>query len=155
MSALPASPSLVCQPFSESDIEGAHALSLQFRWPHRSEDWRFAAAAGQGFVVRDGSQVVGTALCWPWGEHGATLGLVIVAADQQGRGIGRMLMERLLDTLGPRFTVLHATPAGQPLYEKLGFRKVGVLHQHQAAGLAAPSVAPPPGERFCRTKARG
>jgi GNAT superfamily N-acetyltransferase len=148
VSAQPASSSLVCQPFSESDIEGAHALSLQFSWPHRRDDWRFAAAAGHGFVVREGTHVVGTALCWPWGEDGATLGLVIVAADQQGRGIGRMLMERLLDALGPRMTVLHATQAGQPLYEKLGFRKIGLLHQHQGAGFAAPVVEPPPGERL-------
>jgi GNAT superfamily N-acetyltransferase len=148
VSALPVPPSLVCQPFTESDLEGAHALSLQFSWPHRLDDWRFAAAAGEGFVVREGNQVVGTALCWPWGEHGATLGLVIVSADQQGRGIGRMLMERLLDTLGPRMTVLHATAAGQPLYEKLGFRKIGLLHQHQATGVAAPAVEPPPGERL-------
>jgi GNAT superfamily N-acetyltransferase len=139
---------LVCEPFSESDIEGAHALSLQFRWPHRNEDWRFAAAAGHGFVVRDGKTVVGTALCWPWGERGATLGLVIVAADQQGRGIGRMLMDRLLEALGPRMTVLHATQAGQPLYEKLGFRKIGLLHQHQGDSGRAQIVEPPSGERL-------
>lgn len=148
MSALPEPTSLVCLPFSESDIEGAHALSLQFRWPHRAEDWRFAAAAGQGFVVREGERVVGTALCWAWGERGATLGLVIVSADQQGRGIGRMLMQRLLDTLGPRMTVLHATPAGQPLYENLGFRKIGLLHQHQGSDFVAAEIAPPPGERL-------
>ena len=148
MSVLPEPTSLVCLPFPEADIEGAHALSQQFSWPHRAEDWRFAAAIGEGFVVKEGERVVGTALCWRWGEHGATLGLVIVSGDQQGRGIGRMLMERLLDTLGPRMTVLHATPAGQPLYEKLGFRKVGLLHQHQGSGFVAPTIAPPPGEHL-------
>ncbi|CAG9251478.1 Histone acetyltransferase HPA2 and related acetyltransferases [Paraburkholderia unamae] len=148
MSGQPASPSLVCETFSDSDVEGAHALSLQFGWPHTREDWRFAAATGRGFVVRESGTVIGTALCWPWGERGATLGLVVVAANQQGRGIGRMLMERLLDALGPRMTVLHATQAGQPLYEKLGFRKVGLLHQYQGTGFAAPFVEPPPGERL-------
>ncbi|WP_321898829.1 GNAT family N-acetyltransferase [Paraburkholderia heleia] len=148
MSGQPASTSLVCEAFTESDIEGAHALSQQFRWPHRSDDWRFAAAAGHGFVVREGETVVGTALCWPWGKQGATLGLVIVSADQQGRGIGRMLMERLLAALGPRMTVLHATEAGEPLYEKLGFRKIGLLHQHQGDRFAAPIVEPPAGERL-------
>jgi GNAT superfamily N-acetyltransferase len=140
--------SLACLPFSESDIESAHALSLQFRWPHRADDWRFAAAAGRGFVVKEGERLVGTALCWPCGEHEATLGLVIVAPDQQGRGIGRMLMDRLLDTLGPRMTVLHATPAGQPLYEKLGFSKVGLLHQHQGSDFRLPEIMPLPGEHL-------
>lgn len=145
MSTLPASSSLVCVPFSAADIEAAHALSLEIRWPHRAEDWRLAARMGRGFVVKDGARLVGTALCWPWSEHGATLGLVIVAPDQQGRGIGRMLMERLLDTLGPRTTVLHATPAGQPLYEKLGFRKIGLLHQHQGSDFRVSPIEPPPG----------
>lgn len=148
MSTLPASSTLVCLPFSEADIERAHALSLEIRWPHRADDWRLAARTGCGFVVKEGERLVGTALCWPWSERGATLGLVIVAPDQQGRGIGRMLMERLLDTLGPRLTVLHATPAGQPLYEKLGFRQIGLLHQHQGADFRAPTIAPPPGERL-------
>ncbi|HKT96443.1 MAG TPA: GNAT family N-acetyltransferase [Paraburkholderia sp.] len=148
MSALPASSSLVCLPFSPADVERAHALSLDIRWPHRADDWRLAARMGRGFVVKEGERVVGTALCWPWGEQGATLGLVIVAPDCQGRGIGRMLMERLLDTLGPRMTVLHATPAGQPLYEKLGFRPIGLLHQHQGADFRAAQIEPPPGERL-------
>ena len=148
MSTLPASSSLVCMPFSEADIEAAHALSQEIRWPHRADDWLLAASTGRGFVVKEGARLVGTALCWPWSERGATLGLVIVAPDQQGRGIGRMLMERLLDTLGPRTTMLHATPAGQPLYEKLGFRKTGLLHQHQGSDFRVPPVEPPPGERL-------
>jgi GNAT superfamily N-acetyltransferase len=154
VSTLPASSSLVCESFSEADIEAAHALSLEIRWPHRAEDWRLAARMGRGFVVKDGTRLVGTALCWPWSEHGATLGLVIVAPDQQGRGIGRMLMERLLDALGPRMTVLHATPAGQPLYEKLGFKAIGLLHQHQGSDFRVEPVEPPPGERLRALEAR-
>lgn len=73
---------------------------------------------------------------------------MIVAPDLQGRGIGRMLMERLLDTRGSRMSVLHATPAGQPLYEKLGFRKIGLLHQHQGTDFRARQIACPPVERL-------
>jgi hypothetical protein len=45
-------------------------------------------------------------------------------------------------------TVLHATPAGQPLYEKLGFKPIGLLHQHQGSDFRVPQVAPLPGERL-------
>jgi GNAT superfamily N-acetyltransferase len=148
VSAVTSPSPLTCRAFCESDIAAAHALSQQIKWPHRADDWRFAAVAGRGFIAQEGERVVGTALCWPYGEHGATLGLVIVAPDQQGKGIGRMLMERLLDVLGPRMTVLHATLAGQPLYEKLGFAKVGLLHQHQGSDLHVPPVEPPPGEHL-------
>ncbi|MBN3759608.1 GNAT family N-acetyltransferase [Burkholderia sp. Ac-20365] len=136
------------RPFTRDDIAAAHALSLEVKWPHRAEDWRFVADAGSGFVALSGERIVGTALCWKYGEDGASLGMVIVAPDQQGRGIGRELMERLLEALGPRTTVLHATPAGQPLYEKLGFSAIGTINQHQSADFRVPQITLAPDERL-------
>ncbi len=75
--------------------------------------------------------------------------MVIVAPDQQGRGIGRDLMTRTMDALDARTTFLNATPAGQPLYEKFGFKAVGRIHQHQGTGGAHPPVVQlAPGERI-------
>ncbi|CAD6510505.1 GNAT family N-acetyltransferase [Paraburkholderia sabiae] len=128
------------RPFTADDIAAAHALSLQVSWPHRADDWRFVASVGSGFVAESEDGVVGTALCWKYGASGASLGMVIVSPDQQGRGIGRELMERLLEALGGRITVLHATPAGQPLYEKLGFKAIGTINQHQAADFRVPPI---------------
>ena len=136
------------RPFTADDIAAAHALSLEVSWPHRADDWRFAASVGSGFVAESEDGVVGTALCWAYGENGASLGMVIVSPDQQGRGIGRELMERLLDALGGRTTVLHATPAGQPLYEKLGFHAIGTINQHQSADFRVPHVALTSGEQL-------
>ncbi|GAB3626801.1 N-acetyltransferase GCN5 [Pandoraea terrae] len=139
---------LTYRAFTEADIAAAHQLSSAFRWPHKPDDWRFVARNGAGFVAQDGGQVVGTALYWQYGDDRGSLGMVIVAPDQQGRGIGRALMEKLLDRLGDRLTILHATPAGQPLYEKLGFRAVGKLDQHQGTAVQPPLVELPPGERL-------
>ncbi|WP_225034506.1 GNAT family N-acetyltransferase [Paraburkholderia sp. XV] len=136
------------RPFAPDDIAAAHALSLEVKWPHRADDWRLVADAGSGFVALSEGRIVGTALCWKFGEHGASLGMVIVSPDQQGRGIGRELMERLLEMLGGRTTVLHATPAGQPLYEKLGFRAIGTINQHQATDFRIPQIVLKPGEQL-------
>ncbi|MBP0588198.1 GNAT family N-acetyltransferase [Paraburkholderia sp. LEh10] len=136
------------RPFTADDIAAAHALSLEVSWPHRADDWRFVAGVGSGFVAQSEDGVVGTALCWAYGTSGASLGMVIVAPDQQGRGIGRELMERLLEALGGRITVLHATPAGQPLYEKLGFKAIGTINQHQAADFRVPPITLASGERL-------
>ena len=136
------------RPFTPDDIGAAHALSSELNWPHRADDWRFVADAGTGFVAEDASGVIGTALCWKYGSDTASLGMVIVSPEQQGRGIGRKLMELLLEELGDRTTLLHATPAGKPLYEKLGFREIGTLHQHQGAAFQPPLVSLPPGERL-------
>lgn len=117
--------------FQSADIPAAHGLSMAFNWPHRPEDWQFALEHGTGFVAEENGVVIGTALCWKFGADRASLGLVIVSPDHQGRGIGRHLMEMVLDELGPRTTFLHATPAGRPLYEKLGFSVCDTLDQHQ------------------------
>ncbi|WP_198117931.1 GNAT family N-acetyltransferase [Massilia rhizosphaerae] len=128
------------RPMGEFDLPAAHALSQAVRWPHRPDDWHFALRLGAGFVAEDDGAVVGTALCWDQGPHHGSLGLIIVSPAHQGKGIGRGLMRLVLDRLGDRCTLLNATAAGQPLYESLGFRAIGTLHQHQGT-LAAP---PPP-----------
>jgi len=149
LTALAALPAVITfRPFTLDDLAAAHALSMEVSWPHRADDWRLVAHAGSGFVAENEGRVVGTALCWKYGKDGASLGMVIVSPDQQGRGIGRELMDRLLEALGTRTTVLHATPAGQPLYEKLGFSAIGTINQHQAADFRVPRMALPQGEQL-------
>jgi len=130
---------IACRLMREADLPAAHALSQAVRWPHRPEDWQFALRLGTGFVAEEDGAVVGTALCWHQGPHHGSLGLIIVSPDHQGKGIGRQLMRLVLDQLGDRCTLLNATKAGQPLYESLGFRAIGTLHQHQ--GIFAPPAA--------------
>ncbi|AXF25511.1 GNAT family N-acetyltransferase [Burkholderia pyrrocinia] len=134
--------------FAPADIPAAHALSMALAWPFRAEDWQFSADTSIGFVAEESGIVIGTAMCWKYGADRASLGHVIVSSAHQGRGIGRVLMETVLEELGPRMTFLHATPAGQPLYEKLGFNVCGSLDQYQGnVGHAAP-VALLDGERL-------
>jgi predicted N-acetyltransferase YhbS len=131
VSATPSTQALHYRSFTPADIPVARGLSAAFSWPHRAEDWQFAAEQGTGFVAEENGVVIGTALCWKFGADRASLGLVIVSPEHQGRGIGRKLMECVLEALGPRITFLHATPAGRPLYEKLGFSVCDSLDQHQ------------------------
>ncbi|MEC5409535.1 GNAT family N-acetyltransferase [Paraburkholderia sp. MPAMCS5] len=117
--------------FTPADVPAAHALSMALGWQHRPEDWQFFADTATAFAAEEQGVVIGTAMCWKFGADRASLGLVIVSSAHQGRSIGRKLMEIVLEELGPRITFLHATPAGRPLYEKLGFRVCGSLEQHQ------------------------
>lgn len=132
----------------EGDLPAAHALSQAVRWPHRLEDWQFVHRLGTGFVAECDGAIVGTALCWAYGSEHGSLGMVIVSPDAQGRGIGRELMTRVLQELGERSTLLYATLAGQPLYERLGFVAVGQLHQHQGTVFQLGTAVPPAGERI-------
>jgi hypothetical protein len=56
-------------------------------------------------------------------------------------------MQRVLQATGPRHTLLIATPAGQPLYERLGFVATGTIHQHQGTML---TIVPPAGAGHVR-----
>lgn len=112
-------------------LPAAHALSCSVGWPHRVEDWHFCLTLGRGFIALADGKPVGTALWWPYGNAHANIGLVIVSPNHQKRGIGRRLMNSVMREASPRSLMLNATQAGLPLYEELGFRKVGKIRQHQ------------------------
>ncbi|MEO8136224.1 MAG: GNAT family N-acetyltransferase [Betaproteobacteria bacterium] len=131
-----------------ADLPAAHALSGEVRWPHRLVDWEFAFSLGEGLVAESDGKILGTALAWRWGERHATAGLVIVAPLFQGRRIGQRLMQGLLDGLQGRTVLLHATPEGRGLYERLGFATTGEVRQHQGKAVQAPLVALARGERL-------
>lgn len=56
------------------------------------------------------------------------IGRIAVLAGQRGRGIGTLILSRLLDEarrLGIREPYLHAQVQAMPFYEKLGFERKG------------------------------
>lgn len=134
--------------FASTDVAAAHRLSLEVGWPHRLEDWRFLQRLGTGHVATDNAGVVGTILTWKHDARHASLGMVIVSPERQGRGIGRELMKRALRDVTGRSVMLNATQAGLSLYEKLGFVAVGAIEQHQGIAAPVPARALAPGERL-------
>jgi len=133
---------------TSGDLASAHALSRQMQWPHRIEDWAFLLSIGEGVVVEDGDAIVGTAMGWPYGPASACLGMVIVDSGRQGQGIGRKLMNAVIEKLGERTILLNATAEGLPLYKSLGFEPVGTIHQHQGAAFSVPIANVGPDERI-------
>jgi GNAT superfamily N-acetyltransferase len=139
---------LPIRPMTSADIVACHHLSQQLQWPHRPQDWQFLLQIGHGVVIEmhnDGQApvIVGTALHFNLGQDHASLGMVIVQPEMQGHGLGRRLMQTLLDQTDGRVRMLNATEAGRPLYEKLGFVATGATHQYQGAHLR-PTVVPLP-----------
>jgi ribosomal protein S18 acetylase RimI-like enzyme len=114
-------------------------LSRALQWPYRLEDWAFALGLGRGLAVEIDGRLAGTALWWPYGDHHASAGMIIVAADQQRKGIGGALMDALLADAAGRTILLNSTEEGLGLYTRLGFVAHGQVNQHQA--VLAQSVA--------------
>ncbi|HSW04666.1 GNAT family N-acetyltransferase [Aquabacterium sp.] len=150
----PAADGVMLRPMTTADLPSAHALSSQLHWPHRFADWEQALRHAEGFVAEQEGSVIGTALRWHWGPAHATIGLVIVDPAHQGQRIGHRLMSAVLDGLDSHCLLLHATPEGRGLYERLGFQRIGDLQQHQGQALPSPLVALDAGWRL-RPAAQG
>jgi ribosomal protein S18 acetylase RimI-like enzyme len=137
----PTSDGVSLRAMSKADLEPAHAMTSELRWPHRPADWEQAFRHGEGVVAERDGRVVGTALRWRWGPRHATIGLVVVSPECQGRRIGHRLMTAVLDGLDQHTVLLHATAEGRGLYERLGFVRIGEVRQHQGNALPTPLIA--------------
>jgi len=115
-------------------------LSQALQWPYRLEDWDFALGLGRSFAVEIEGRLAGTALWWPYGERYGSAGMIIVAARDQRKGIGGILMDALLADAAGRTLILNSTAEGMALYTRLGFVPYGRVHQHQAV-LGRPPAA--------------
>jgi predicted N-acetyltransferase YhbS len=113
-----------------ADLEAAHRLSTAAGWPHRLEDWRLFHELGTGVAACDETgALVATAMTWHYGARAGMLGMFLVSPALQQSGIGRRLMQSLLDDAGGRSLMLNATDAGLRLYEASGFRVAGAIRQ--------------------------
>jgi GNAT superfamily N-acetyltransferase len=131
-------------PWRQSEhLAASVELSRAVGWPHRRDDWQFAAELGEGYAALDAGRLVGTAFRWRYGGGQVRVGSVIVDPVLQRAGLGRRLMEACLAGLEDRTVLLNATEAGLPLYRRLGFTEVGRFEQWQGVvdGTAAPAAA--------------
>jgi len=121
---------LTFKTLNDEHLSGAVRMSLDAGWPHRMDDWAFVAAISNGVVAMQGDRVVATALATPFSPVGM-VNLIVVDAAMRGRGLGREIMSRAMETIAPDTWRLVSTKDGLPLYEKIGFRVTGENRQHQ------------------------
>jgi len=141
----PSAAETTLRPMHAGDLVAMHRLAQQMSWPHRAEDCAQLFALGAGTVAVDATGLtVGVGLRWSFGHDVGTIGLVLVAPERQGRGIGRALMTALIADSEPRTLMLNATAEGLELYKKLGFVSAGFVQQHQARLAEAPALPPVP-----------
>ncbi|NMC37656.1 MAG: GNAT family N-acetyltransferase [Bacteroidales bacterium] len=108
----------------ECDLVSACALSAAEGWNQTETDWRFLFSGKQNvcLVAEEDGQIAGTATALVHPPGLAWIGMVLVDKQMRGKGIGRMLMSDIINRLDHFQSLkLDATPAGLPLYRKLGF----------------------------------
>lgn len=127
----------------DRDLDAVTDMVKTLKWPHRREDIDLFMRLGRGRVARDeAGGLLGVALWWAFEPAAARLGLVMVDPAQQGKGIGRRLVERVLEDAAGRSMKLLATEAGKPLYDSLGFVEIGACRQYQGVSEVEPDADP-------------
>lgn len=117
----------IVRSFNDGDLPAALALSQRLGWSHTLEDWTFFHEIATGFVAERDRVVIGTALCFLYGDHHASIGMVITHPDHQRQGIGLSVMRECLALLQGRTVHLISTEVGMPMYTRLGFEATGEL----------------------------
>ena len=136
------------RPMTADDVELAAEVVRRGDWGDRRVFFAWAAehAEAHPFVAEIDGAVVGTAVGTRNGAAG-WVGSVFVDAAHRGRGVGGALTDRVIGALegaGCETLLLVATTAGQPMYERLGFRYDTEYHAIEADGLdtGEPALAP-------------
>ncbi len=106
-----------------ADIAAACGLSAAAGWNQTVADWAFMLEHGRGYGIDEGDKLVATAVTLPY-QAFAWISMVLVAQDHQKRGLAGQLMRRAVGDLRAAglVPVLDATPAGRPVYVKMGFQ---------------------------------
>jgi len=123
----------------EADLAGALRLQESEGWNQTVHDWiRLLRLNPDGcFAAFADGTLVGTVTVITYGRHLAWVGMMLVAQEYRGRGIGKRLMRAALAHCQQRqiATVkLDATPAGRPLYDSLGFVPECEIERWQGTG---------------------
>jgi len=120
-----AQPPAILRPMTERDLVAGERLSRAVDWNQRIEDWRLFYAVNHGgcFVAQEQGKVVGTVATLTYGTEVGWVAMLIVDPAHRRRGIaGRLLAQAEAACAGCRVVKLDATPAGQKVYEQVGFR---------------------------------
>ena len=108
-----------------SHMDGLMRLKNAEGWNQLEKDWSLLISYRESanFVAMLDEDIVGSVTALNYAGAVAWIGMMLVDKDYRGRGIGRALMLEALEKLkGCASIKLDATPAGRPLYLKLGFR---------------------------------
>ena len=112
---------------TENDLTAVDELRRIAGWRQTIEDWRrLLTLEPKGcFVTTQGDAAIGTVTTTRYGTELAWIGMMLVHPEHRRKGIATQLMKCVLEYLrsyGVQCVKLDATPAGRPLYEKLGFQ---------------------------------
>ncbi|MGW7415531.1 GNAT family N-acetyltransferase [Streptomyces sp. NPDC054863] len=118
------------------DLTACADLGEDRDWPRTEHKWGLLLTAGTGYGIDDpeapeGKGLIAACTLTSYGTGAphdpsyAVIGMVLVAERYGRQGVGRRLIRHALAEAGQAQVSLSASPAGQGLYEQLGFTVTG------------------------------
>lgn len=117
-------PEIIIRKMYPEDLEDAMQLKDAEGWNQTWDDWELLLSGNpdQCLVAVLEGKVRATVTAITYENQLAWIGMMLVDKSIRGQGIGKLLMRSIINELGFCTAVkLDATPAGLPVYLKLGF----------------------------------
>ena len=130
-----------------ADLPRADELRRIAGWNQRPADWeRFLELAPGGcFVAVAGDTIIGTVTTIQYGREVGWVGMLLVHPENRGGGIGKALLMRAVEHLQNEKIAsikLDATPLGEGLYRKMGFKDEWALTRYKGTIVGIPNEPP-------------
>jgi predicted N-acetyltransferase YhbS len=107
-----------------TDVGVAMALKEAEGWNQTESDWLFFLKHNPELclVACMEGKVVGTVTAINYNNVISWIGMMLVHRNSRGQGVGKLLLQTVIKKLRSGDSIkLDATPAGRPVYQKLGF----------------------------------
>jgi GNAT superfamily N-acetyltransferase len=129
---------------AEDDLADCLRLAQERSWSPEEGKWRLLFDIGDVYGIDDTENggLAGTVVSTPYGRDVSAISMVLVAKNYERRGLGGRMMRHVLEVCGTASACLTATDYGRVLYERLGFRTVGVCTAY--TGELSASALPEP-----------
>lgn len=134
---------LAIVPLAGTDAGACLALSDEAGWNQTKEDWRLFIEKGRTFGIRDDeARLIATAAALPYGENFGFVSMVLVTSARRREGFATRLVDLSIDHLRSRrlVPVLDATPAGETVYARQGFRSLFSIERWQGQSQGGPAA---------------
>ncbi len=107
------------------DLRGAMRLSMAEGWNQTEDDWMvfIENPANICLLAEVNNKVIGTTAAINYANEEAWIGMVLVDKEYRGLGVSKSLLSGIFEKLASfKCIKLDATAAGQPVYQKFGFK---------------------------------
>jgi ribosomal protein S18 acetylase RimI-like enzyme len=105
--------------------ELAHVIETAGLSPHPPEMFRKAFENSFAVVfLRDGERLIGCGRALSDAAFQSAIYDIALLPEYQGQGLGRTLVEKMLQQLPDSNVILYASPGKEPFYEQFGFGRL-------------------------------